>query len=147
MSGASRWSAQSVMIGGSLARLSYASGLLLAPKAMSRWHLIGPDPPDPFARMTTRAFGALHANLALHTVRAAVTGRRVDFLLVLNLTSDFADMLGPTLEWRYGDLPLWAALTNAAIQSLGLATWSIFLLQRRPARRGRGRNNSCASAR
>ena len=119
------------MIGGSLARLSYASGLLFAPKAMSRWGLIGPDPPDPFARMTTRAFGALHANLALQTIRAAVTGRDVGFVLALNLTSDLADTLGPTLEWRYGDLPPWAVLTNAAVQSVGLAAWSILLWQRR----------------
>lgn len=131
MGDASVWSARSVMIGGSLARLSYASGLLFAPKVMSRWRLIGPDPRDPFARMTTRAFGALHANLALHTIRAAVTGRRVEFVLALNLTADVADTLGPTLEWRYGDLPPWAALTNAAVQSLGVVAWSSLLWRRR----------------
>jgi hypothetical protein len=129
-----RVSARSLMIGASLARLSYASGLLFAPKAMSRWRLIGPDPADPFARMTTRAFGALHANLALQTIRAAVTGRRVDSVLALNLTADIADTLGPTLEWRYGDLPPWAALTNASVQSLGMASWSVLLWQWRKAR-------------
>jgi hypothetical protein len=121
------------MIGGSMPRLLYSSGLLLAPKAMSRWHLIGPDPSDPFARMTTRAFGALHVNLALHTIRAAVTGRQVGFLLALNFTSDLADTLGPTLEWRYGDLPPWAALANATVQSLSLACWSCLLWRRRSA--------------
>ena len=131
MSGIPRWSARSVMVGGSLARLAYASGLLFAPKAMSRWRLIGPDPPDPYARMTTRAFGALHVNLALQTIRAALTGRRIGFVLALNLTSDLADTMGPTLEWRYGDLPTGAALLNATIQSLGLASWSILLWRRR----------------
>lgn len=128
--------ARSVMIGGSLARLTYASGLLFAPRTMSRWQLIGPDPRDPFARMTTRAFGALHANLALQTMRAAATDRQVGFVLVLNLTSDLADTLGPTLEWRYGDLPRWAALTNAGVQSLGVASWSLLLWRRRTEAQG-----------
>jgi hypothetical protein len=131
----SRWSPRAVMIGASLARLSYASGLLFAPRAMSRWGLIGPDPRDPFARMTTRAFGALHANLALQTIRAAATDRDVDFVLALNLTSDVADTLGPTLEWRYGDLPRWAALLNAGVQSVGLASWSTLLWHRRTSTR------------
>ena len=118
------------MIGGSLIRLTYAFGLLVAPRSMSRWRLIGPDPPDPYARMTTRVFGALHTNLALHTIRAAVTGRAVGFVLGLNLTSDIADTLGATLEWHMGDLPALAALGNAAVQSFGLVTWSALLLRR-----------------
>jgi hypothetical protein len=126
-------SERAVMVGGSVARLSYALGLLLAPRSMSRLRLIGPDPPDPFARMTTRAFGALHANLALQTIRAAVTDRDVSFVLALNLTSDIADTLGPTLEWRYGELPMVAALGNAAVQSIGLVTWSVLLWRRRTA--------------
>jgi hypothetical protein len=103
-------SERAVMVGGSFARLSYALGLLLAPRSMSRLRLIGPDPGDPYARMTTRAFGALHANLALQTIRAALSDRDVGFVLALNLTSDIADTLGPTLEWRYGDLPVVAAI-------------------------------------
>lgn len=124
-------SERAVMVGGSFARLSYALGLLVAPRSMSRLRLIGPDPPDPFARMTTRAFGALHANLALQTIRAAVTDRDVGFVLALNLTSDIADTLGPTLEWRYGDLPMRWAVVNAAVQSLGLVAWSVLLRRRR----------------
>lgn len=117
------------MVGGSLVRASYALGLLLAPRSMSRYRLIGPDPGEPVARMTTRAFGALHTNLALHTIRAAITGRNVEFVLALNLTSDIADTMGPTLEWRRGDLPGRLALVNAAVQSLGIATWSALLLR------------------
>jgi hypothetical protein len=127
---AAEYSERAMMIGGSVPRLSYALGLLLAPRSMSRLRLIGPDPPDPFARMTTRAFGALHVNLALQTIRAAVTGRDVAFVLTLNLTSDVADTVGPILEWRFGDLPTWAALANATVQSLSLATWSTLLLRR-----------------
>lgn len=122
-----------MMVGGSVPRLSYALGLLVAPRSMSRLGLIGPDPSDPFARMTTRAFGALHVNLALQTIRAAVADRDVGFVLVLNLTSDLADTVGPTLEWRLGDLPTWAALANATVQSLNMITW-ITLLRRRARR-------------
>ncbi len=129
-------SERAVMVGGSLARLSYALGLLLAPRSMSRLRLIGPDPGDPYARMTTRAFGALHANLALQTIRAAVADRDAGFMLVLNLTSDIADTLGPTLEWRYGDLPTVAAAGNAVVQSMGLVTWSVLLWRRRTASSG-----------
>lgn len=64
------------------------------------------------------------------TIRAAVTGRQIDFVVALNLTTDLADTVGPTLEWRYGDLPTWAAVVNAAVQSLGLASWSILLWRR-----------------
>ena len=126
-----------LMVGGSVARLSYALGLLLAPRTMSRWRLIGPDPPDPYARMTTRAFGALHAHLALRTIGAAARGRNVASVLALNLGSDIADTLGPTLEWRYGDLPGLAAAGNAAVQSLGLVSWSVLLWRRRAAIRAR----------
>jgi hypothetical protein len=124
-------SERAVMVGGSVARLSYALGCFVAPRSMSRLRLIGPDPGDPYARMTTRAFGALHSNLALQTVRAALTDRDVGFVLALNLTSDIADTLGPTLEWRYGDLPTRAALVNAVVQSVGLVTWSVLLWRRR----------------
>ena len=126
------------MVGGSLPRLSYALGLLLAPRSMSRLRLIGPDPGDPYARMTTRAFGALHVNLALQTIRAALSGRDVDVVLALNLTSDVADALGPTLEWRYGDLPTGAAVANAVVQSMNMATWIVLLRRRRVAASGSG---------
>jgi hypothetical protein len=85
--------------------------------------------------MTTRAFGALHANIALQTIRAVVVDRNVDFVLALNLFTDVADTLGPTLEWRYGDLPPLAALGNALVQSTGLVSWSALLWQRRVASR------------
>ena len=126
------------MVGGSLPRLSYALGLLLAPRSMSRLRLIGPDPGDPYARMTTRAFGALHVNLALQTIRAALSGRDVDVVLALNLTSDVADALGPTLEWRYGDLPTGAAVANAVVQSMNMTTWIVLLRRRRVAASGSG---------
>lgn len=111
------------MVAGSIARLSYAAGLLLAPKSMSRWRLIGPDPRDPYARMTTRAFGALHSHLALQTIRSAVVGRDVPLMLKLNIGCDLGDMLGPALEWRYGDLPGVAAAGNGVVQSLLALTW------------------------
>jgi hypothetical protein len=121
------------MVAGSLARLSYAAGLLLAPRSMSRFRLIGPDPPDPYARMTTRAFEALHTHLALQTIRSAVLDRDVRFVLTLNIGSDVADFLGPTLEWRRGDLPALAALGNAALQSLLIINWSVIIRGRRAA--------------
>ena len=121
------------MVAASLGRLSYAAGLLLEPRSMSRLRLIGPDPPDPYARMTTRAFGALHSHLALQTIRSAVLDRDVRFVLVLNIGSDLADILGPTLEWRRGDLPAIAALGNAALQSILIVTWSAIFRGRRGA--------------
>lgn len=127
---AALYSQRTMMVAGSVPRLAYALGLLLAPRSMSRVGLIGPDPPDPFARMTTRAFGALHVNLGLHTIRSALSDRNVGFVLALNLTSDLADTLGPTLEWKLGDLPTWAALANATVQSFSMVTWSTLLWRR-----------------
>src|SRR5256885_2213680 len=59
-------------------RLIYALGLLLAPHRMNRLRL-GPDTSDnPLATMTTRAFGAVHANIALTSLIALRNpGRRL----------------------------------------------------------------------
>jgi hypothetical protein len=54
---------------GSLARLAYALGLLVSPDAMSAYRL-APEHSSGYARMTTRAFGAVHINVALATLRA-----------------------------------------------------------------------------
>jgi hypothetical protein len=56
--------AQPTMIAASVLRLSYALGLLLAPDSMGTYRLAAPANGNGYARMTTRAFGAVHSNLS-----------------------------------------------------------------------------------
>ncbi|MFL5907776.1 MAG: hypothetical protein ACJ75Z_09305 [Solirubrobacterales bacterium] len=118
----SRRSARSMMVAGSLARLSYALGLLLAPESMSRLRL-APAHADAYGRMTTRAFGAVHTNVSLLTLKAALQRRDEKVALALNLGCDLGDLIATLLERRNGDLPDMAAVGSVAVQSTGMAIW------------------------
>ena len=120
-------SARSLMIAGSLVRLSYALGLLLAPDAMARLGLAPRAPRNAYARMTTRAFGAVHTNISVLSLRAATTGRDLRLALALNIGSDLGDLIATALEWRNGDLPTSAAVGSTLVQSTGIAAWSSVL--------------------
>ncbi len=115
------------MIAGSLGRLAYGAGLLVAPDRMNAWQLAADGRGDPYARMTTRAFGAVHVNVALLTLRAALTERDAALALGLNLGCDAGDALATVLEWRAGDLPAAALAASLALQSTGLTVWGAAL--------------------
>jgi hypothetical protein len=119
--------ARAVTVAGSIARLSYALGLLLAPERMGRLRLGAATSGNGMASMTTRAFGALHANLALATLLAALRDRHLELALRANVAGDFGDLAGPLLEWRFGSLGPQLATANAVVQSAGIATWTFAL--------------------
>jgi hypothetical protein len=116
-----------VMAGGSLVRLGYAVGLLLVPEAMSARRLAPVTRENAYARMTTRAFGGVHVNVALLTLRAAAQDRDTRTALGLNLGCDLGDLIATVLTWRDGDLPRGAVVGSAVVQSAGMATWGSLL--------------------
>jgi hypothetical protein len=115
------------MIAASVFRLSYALGLLLAPDSMSTYGLAAPANGNAYARMTTRAFGAVHSNLSLFTLRAALRHQNKQLVLRLNLGCDFGDLIATLVEWRTGDLRAATAVGSVALQSAGIATWGALL--------------------
>jgi hypothetical protein len=115
------------MIATSVLRLSYALGLLLAPDSMGTYGLAAPPNGNAYARMTTRAFGAVHSNLSLFTLRAALQNRNQRLVLGLNLGCDLGDLIATLVEWRTGDLPPAAAVGSVVLQSAGIATWGALL--------------------
>jgi hypothetical protein len=120
----SRGSARTVMAIGALGRLSYAAGLLLAPEAMAARRLAPASEGNAYAGMTTRAFGAVHVNLALLTLRAALLDRDARTALGLNIGCDIGDLLATLLEWRQGGaLDSGLVAGSAALQSAATATW------------------------
>jgi hypothetical protein len=116
------------MVAGSLMRLSFALGLLLAPEAMSVRRLAPDTRDDSFARMTTRAFGGVHINVALLTLRAAVLDRETRLALGLNLGCELADLTATLLAWRDSGRPDRNLIASMVLQSAGLATWTLALL-------------------
>lgn len=119
--------ARVLMVAGSTVRLSYALGLLLAPHAMNKAQLAASTRGNPIATMTTRAFGAVHANLALLTLRAAFLDRDIKMAAGLNFGCDLGDNIATLLEWRDGELSGGAAAASVALQSAGMATWATVL--------------------
>jgi hypothetical protein len=120
-------SAQAMMVVGSLGRLSYALGLLLAPHAMTRRRLAAATRGNPIATMTTRAFGAVHINVSLLSLRAAIGSRDTRLAGALNLGCDLGDLLATVLEWREGELTAGPAMASVALQSASVATWTMVL--------------------
>lgn len=116
---------------GSLGRLAYALGLLLAPDGMSAWRL-APEHSSAYARMTTRAFGAVHVNVAVATLRAAVKEANLAQMLALNIGCDAGDLLATVMERRHG-LPRIALVGSAAVQSAGMTAWAYALSRSRKA--------------
>jgi hypothetical protein len=82
---------------------------------------------NPISGMTTRAFGAVHVNVALLTLRSTVLNRDTRLALRLNIGCDLGDMVATGLEWRDGDLPAGALAASAALQSAAMATWATAL--------------------
>jgi hypothetical protein len=118
------------MVAGSLVRLSYAVGLVASPDAMGKLRLAPRTPDNAYARMTTRAFGAVHTNIALLSLRAAATGRDVRLALGLNIGSDLGDLVATAWEWRDGDLPSTAAVGSTIVQVTGIMAWTAVLRSR-----------------
>jgi hypothetical protein len=123
----SNQSIRTLVAAGSLGRLSYALGLLLAPDWMSVHKLAAAENGNAYGRMTTRAFGAVHTNVSLQTLRAAARDRDMRLLLGLNLGCDLGDLAATVLEWRDGDLPVGALIGSAIVQSAGMAVWGTAL--------------------
>ena len=116
-------SARAVMVAGAAARLSYALGLLLDPHGMTKRRLAAPTRGNPIATMTTRGFGAVHTNLALLTLRSALSNRDTRIAIGLNLGCDLGDLIATLLERRDGELNRSYALASVALQSASMATW------------------------
>lgn len=123
------------MIAGSLVRLSYAMGLLLAPAAMGRARLAARTSGNADATMTTRAFGAVHVNVSLLSLRAAVDERNLALALGLNVGCELGDLIATMLEWRDGDLSVGSLVSSAVLQTTGVATWSTILRALSPTAR------------
>ena len=119
--------ARAMMVAGSLGRLSYALGLLVAPNTMTTMRLAADTRGNPIATMTTRAVGAVHTNVALVSLRAAVLDGDSRAAVQLNLGCDFGDLVATLLEWRKGELGGGSAAASVALQSASLATWSAVL--------------------
>ena len=111
------------MVAASLARLSYAAGLLIAPHGMSRWQLGAETRGNPVATMTSRGFGAAHVNLSLLSLRAALLGRDRRLAIGLNLGFDLGDLAATLLERRDGELSGGETAASVALQSASMATW------------------------
>jgi hypothetical protein len=115
------------MAAASLVRLSYALGLLLAPDMMSARRLAAATRGNAYATMTTRAYGAVHTNLSLLTLRAAALDRDTSVAVALNLGCDAGDLVATFLEWRGGELPTLAAIGSAALNGGGVGIWTALL--------------------
>ena len=123
----SQMSARAMMAAASLARLSYALGLLLAPHTMSNRRLAAATQGNPVATMTTRAFGAVHTNVSLLSLRAAFLNRDARMASALNVGCDLGDAIATLLEWRRGELGGGATVASVALQSASIATWTTVL--------------------
>jgi hypothetical protein len=89
---------------------------------------LAPEHSSAYGRMTTRAFGAVHANVSFLSLRAALLNRDVRLALALNFGCDFGDLIATLLEGRNGGLPIAAIAGSAVVQSAGMATWTSALL-------------------
>jgi predicted outer membrane lipoprotein len=118
------------MITGAGLRLSYALGLLLAPHTMNKLQLAADTRGNGVATMTTRGFGAVHTNLSLLTLDAALSNRNTRVALGLNLACDFGDLVATLLEWRDGDLRRGEVLASVALQSVSMAAFGSVLCSR-----------------
>lgn len=119
--------ARGLMVTGSLLRLSYALGLLLAPHTMNKLQLAAATRGNAVATMTTRGFGAVHVNLSLLTLGAALRNRNTRVALGPNLACDFGDLVATLLERRDGDLARGEALASVALQTTSMAAFGSVL--------------------
>ena len=109
---------------GSVARLAYGLGCVVAPEWMGgrlapslRGHA------DP--RMNLRGFGGAHSGIAIYTLSQATSGDRARDALRLNLLVDGMDCAVSLLEWRdrrrLDEMAAGGMLLNVA----GMACWAI----------------------
>jgi len=94
---------------------------------MNRLQLAASTRDNAIATMTTRAFGAVHTNLSLLTLRSAFLNRDRRIALGLNLGCDLGDLIATLLEWRDGELSGGATAASVALQSASMATWTAVL--------------------
>lgn len=84
---------------GSIGRLAYGLGSMLAPEWMAeRFAPTLQDHPDP--RMNLRGFGGAQSGIALYTLATATTPERARAVLGLNVLVDTLDAGVSMLEWR-----------------------------------------------
>ena len=117
---AEKW--RTPFIAGSVARLAYGLGCILAPQAMAG--RLAPTVRGPDARMNLRGFGGAQSGIALYTLATARTRDGARAALGLNALVDGFDALVSTLEIRdRGGVDLVAA-GGVAVNVVGLVCWS-----------------------
>lgn len=124
-------SARRLMVVASLARLTYALGMLVAPHEMNRRNLGADTRGNPLATMTTRGFGAVHVNVALMSLRAALGDGDRRAAAQLNLGCDLGDFTATMLESRFGELEPAHTAASVALQTASLAAWTAVLRETR----------------
>jgi hypothetical protein len=109
---------------GSVARLAYGLGAVLAPEWMGgRLAPTLRNHPDP--RMNLRGFGGAQSAIAIYTLTTATTPARARSMLRLNMLVEALDAGVSVLEWRdRGELDRVAA-GGVAFNLTGLACWTI----------------------
>ena len=72
--------------------------------------------------MISRAFGAVHTNISLLTLRSVLLDRDTRVVLGLNIASEFGDLVATLLESWDGDLRRGEAFASVALQCTSMAT-------------------------
>ena len=93
-----RWRVPIVI--GSVARLAYGLGSMLAPEWMARNRLAPSLRGHPDPRMNLRGFGGAQSGIALYTLATATTPERARGVLRLNVLADAFDAGVSMLEIR-----------------------------------------------
>jgi len=109
---------------GSLFRLAVGTAYLVKPEAMAERGFAPDIRGHPDGRMNTRGFGALHAGVALSTLRAAVLNESCREFAVLNLACALGDTVATLLERR--DRGGWepVVLASIPVDVIDIAWWT-----------------------
>ena len=111
-------------VAGSVARLAYGLGAILAPDWMSG-RLTPQTIGHPDSRMNVRGFGGAQSAIAIYTLVAAATPDGAQRVLLLNVLVDTLDTAVSLLEWRdRGELDEMAA-GGVAVNIAGLSCWAV----------------------
>jgi hypothetical protein len=107
---------------GSIARLAYGAGAMLAPEWMAE-HLAPSlqDHADP--RMNLRGFGGAHTAIAVYTLAVSRSPDRARTVLGLNALADTLDAGVSLLEWRARGKVDPVVAGGVAINVAGLVCW------------------------
>src|SRR6059058_3622808 len=118
---AEKW--RTPFIAGSVARLAYGLGAMLAPEWMAANRLAPSLRGHPDPRMNLRGFGGAQTGIALYTIATATTPERARTVLRLNLLVDAFDAGVSALEIRdRGRVDLMAA--GGVFVNVVALTWS-----------------------